>query len=316
MHMKTRQWLDAPSQKLEALCAFFPPIIRDRWVRRLVYNSEKIAAYESVTAVTEDIFWRAVYEVFPWGYEPLILRIKDMPRLQADVAASRTQEDLPPGSEPVHLLRWGSDAHAAGPVAPGRNILAVCASPRAGGNTDVVLDELLRACADGGATVEKIYLKDMDIRPCTGCRACRKVDVRTICTVQDDMTRHMYAKIYAADGLLLGFPIYTARENGIMANFMDRWDCFANPLLTRKMPAGKQGLVVCAWMWPHDAAYDNVVEQMVVLLRLHGVTTTDVITVSGTRGKNHGRGVVKNHPDLLATAYRAGVDFLAGLGRP
>jgi multimeric flavodoxin WrbA len=122
-----------------------------------------------------------------------------------------------------------------------------------------------------------------------------------------------YEKLYATDGFIAGFPIYTARENGIMATFMDRWDCFSNPYLTRKMPGGKKGLIVCTWMWPNPIAYDHVVETMVILLRLHHVVTTDVLVVSGTRGKKHGKGVVKNHPDILETAYGAGVQFLQGL---
>jgi len=48
---------------------------------------------------------------------------------------------------------------------------------------------------------------------------------------------------------------------------------------------------------------------------LHGVETTEVLTLSGTRGKQHGRGVVKNHPHILATAYSAGADFLKQLDR-
>jgi hypothetical protein len=202
---------------------------------------------------------------------------------------------------------------AVTPVPPGKKILAVNSSPRKGGNTDVMIDELLRACADNGAEVEKLYLGDLNIKPCSGCRACRKVDVKTICAVKDDMTEFMYDKMYAMDGIVAGFPIYTARENAIMANFMDRWDCFANPFLTRRMPGGKKGVVVCSWMWPNPVAYDNIVENMVILLRLHGVETTEVLTLSGTRGKKHGKGVVKNHPGILHTAYQSGIDFLRGL---
>ena len=94
-----------------------------------------------------------------------------------------------------------------------------------------------------------------------------------------------------------------------MANFMDRWDCLSNSDLSRKMPAGKKGLVVSTWMWPNPTAYDNVVEQMIILLRLHGVETAEVLTASGTRGKRHGRGVLKNHPRILATAYESGLGF-------
>ncbi|MEI6125053.1 MAG: flavodoxin family protein [Pseudomonadota bacterium] len=313
--MKKIVWQDGLQDMIEKLCAIFPAVIKDRWQSRLICSAEKIAAREEAPEVTADIFWRAVYEVFPGGYEPLILSKKDPGRMRAEVAASKAQEDIEPGNEPVCITRWAQKSNQDGPVSPGMKILAVNSSMRKGGNTDVLIDEVSRACHDNGCDVEKLYLGDLAIKPCTGCRACRKGDVKTICSLKDDMTSVVYEKMYAMDGLILGFPIYTARENAIMANFMDRWDCFANPELSRKMPAGKKGLIISTWMWPNPVAYDNVVEQMIILLRLHGVDTTDVLTASGTRGKRHGRGVVKNHPHALATAYTAGVDFLKGLSK-
>lgn len=311
--MKKIPWQDGLPEMVEKLCAVFPAVIKSRWKQRLRYNAEKIAAHEEAPAVNGDIFWRAVYEVFPGGYEPLILSCKDPGRMRAEVAASKAQEDIEPGAEPLVITRWAQGCGAAGPLAPGMKILAVNSSMRKGGNTDVLIDEALRACADSGCSVEKLYLGDLAIKPCTGCRACRKGDVKTICSLKDDMTAMLYDKLYSMDGLILGFPIYTARENGVMANFMDRWDCLANPELSRKMPAGKKALVVSTWMWPNPTAYDNVVEQMVILLRLHGVETAEVLTLSGTRGKRHGRGVVKNHPGILETVYSTGVEFLKKL---
>ncbi|MBW2555111.1 MAG: hypothetical protein JRE20_13435, partial [Deltaproteobacteria bacterium] len=75
----------------------------------------------------------------------------------------------------------------------------------------------------------------------------------------------------------------------------------------------KKGLIVCSWMWPNTIAYDNIVENMVILFRLHKILTTDVLVITGTRGKKHGKGVVKNHPDILDTTYQAGIQFLKGL---
>jgi len=311
--MKQIAWQDGLMDMVEKLCAIFPAVIKDRWRNRIIYNAEKIAAYEEAPAMTDDIFWRAVYEVFPGGYEPLILSMQDPARMRAEVAASKSQEDIEPGKEPLIITRWAQRPVQEVAVSPGMKILAVNSSMRKAGNTDQLIDEVLCACTDGGCAVEKLYLGDLDIKPCTGCRACRKGDVRTICSIKDDMTSMMYDKLYAMDGLIIGFPIYTARENAIMANFMDRWDCLSNPDLSRKMPAGKKGIVIATWMWPGPAAYDTVVEQMVILLRLHAVETADVLTLSGTRGKRHGRGVVKNHPNLLATAYSAGADFLKHL---
>jgi len=310
--MRKMEWQKGTKEKVDSLCDIFPPIIKNRWNDRLVYNSEKIAAYEGSALVTEDIFWRSVYEVFPGGYEPLILKVKDSEKLKADMLSSRNQENMEPGTEPVKITRWSKDSDVSSQIPKGKKILAVNSSARKGGNTDVIVDELLRSCEDKGSMVEKIYLCDLDIKQCTGCRACRKGDVKTICAIRDDMTP-LYDKLYEMDGLIAGFPVYTARENGIMAKFMDRWDCLSNPDLTRKMPGIKKGLVVCSWMWPNPTAYDDVVEKMVILLRLHRVLVNDVLVVSGTRGKKHGKGVVKNHPDILKTAYQAGIQFLKSL---
>jgi hypothetical protein len=244
--MNRFQWQDGIMDKVEALCAIFPPVIKNRWRERLIYNTEKITAYEGASTVTEDIFWRSVYEVFPGGYEPLILKVKDPVKLKADVIASREQEHLEPGTEPVKLTRWLNATGKTSAMPQGKKILAVNSSLRKGGNTDVIIDELIRACTDNGSDVEKFNLGELNIKPCTGCRACRKGDVKTICTVKDDMTEFMFDKLYSMDGFIIGFPIYTARENGIMANFMDRWDCLSNPALSRKWPGLKKGLVVCS----------------------------------------------------------------------
>jgi hypothetical protein len=297
--MKKFEWQEGLKEKIDALCAIFPPVIKDRWINRLIYNTEKLASYEGLTAVTNDVFWRSVTEVFPGGFEPLILKVKDPEKLKAAMLSSKEQESMEHGKEPVTITRWSQAA--------GRN-----SSARKGGNTDIIVDELVRSCKDNGTTVEKLYLSDLNIKQCTGCRACRKGDVKTICALRDDMIP-FYDKLYEADGFIAGFPIYTARENGIMATFMDRWDCFSNPYLTRKMPEGKKGLIVCSWMWPNATAYDDVVEKMVILFRLHHILTTDVLAVTGTRGKKHGKGVVQHHPAILNTAYETGVDFLKGL---
>ncbi len=163
--MNRIQWQDGLWHKINALCEIFPAVIRDRWQERLRYNAEKIAAYEGSAQVTEDIFWRSVYEVFPGGYEPLILKIKDPAKLKADMIASREQENLEPGAEPVKLTRWLKAPAATGPIRQGQKILAVNSSKRKGGNTDVIIDKLVKACVDNGAEVEKFYLGDLNIKP-------------------------------------------------------------------------------------------------------------------------------------------------------
>ena len=103
--MKKLDWNDGLMEKIDSLCQIFPEIIKGRWKERLIYNSEKIAFYEGSPIVTDDIFWKSVYEVFPGGYEPLILKIKDPEKLKSEMLSSRNQEGLDPGTEPVKITR-------------------------------------------------------------------------------------------------------------------------------------------------------------------------------------------------------------------
>ena len=83
-------------------------------------------------------------------------------------------------------------------------VLAVVGSPRKGGNTDVLIDQMISGAARAGAEVEKIYLNDMKITPCQACMSCKK---KPGCVIKDDM-QGLYPKIMAAEGLLFGTPVY------------------------------------------------------------------------------------------------------------
>jgi hypothetical protein len=44
-------------------------------------------------------------------------------------------------------------------------VLALMGSPRKGGNSDILADEVLKGTQQGGAEIEKVYLDDFLIRP-------------------------------------------------------------------------------------------------------------------------------------------------------
>lgn len=50
-----------------------------------------------------------------------------------------------------------------------KNILILSSSPRRGGNSDTLCDEFMRGAIESGNQVEKIFLRDKNIHPCTGC---------------------------------------------------------------------------------------------------------------------------------------------------
>lgn len=48
-------------------------------------------------------------------------------------------------------------------------ILVISASPRKGGNSDVLCDQFLKGASEAGHETEKIQLGNKNITPCVGC---------------------------------------------------------------------------------------------------------------------------------------------------
>jgi len=64
------------------------------------------------------------------------------------------------------------------------NVLIISTSPRAGGNTDLLCDQVARGAAEAGAAVEKVSLRELKISPCTECGVCERTGE---CAINDDM---------------------------------------------------------------------------------------------------------------------------------
>jgi multimeric flavodoxin WrbA len=105
-------------------------------------------------------------------------------------------------------------------------ILALIGSHRKTGNTARIVQMIearMQALAAQHATAlefETLFLGDLDVRPCHGCRACfdRGEDA---CPLKDDIPL-IRAKMDAADGLLLASPVYVDDVSGLVKNWMDR----------------------------------------------------------------------------------------------
>lgn len=83
-------------------------------------------------------------------------------------------------------------------------VLGISTSPRLKGNTDLLLDEVLRGAKSKGAKVEKILIKDLRISPCRECDRCFH---KGECVIKDGM-QVLYKKFMACDRLAFASPIY------------------------------------------------------------------------------------------------------------
>ena len=104
-----------------------------------------------------------------------------------------------------------------------KKILGIGGSPRKGGNSDLLLQRLLKGARDEGIATEEIQLRDYQFQPCIACERCRK-DKR--CTGLQDGMQLIYPKIREAGGMVLISPIHSYNMTALMKSFIDRLYCY------------------------------------------------------------------------------------------
>ena len=77
-----------------------------------------------------------------------------------------------------------------------KKVLIISSSPRKGGNSDLLCDEFMKGAIEAGNEVEKIFLKDKTVHPCTGCSVCSMYGKP--CPQKDDAAE-IVEKMIAAD---------------------------------------------------------------------------------------------------------------------
>ncbi len=105
-------------------------------------------------------------------------------------------------------------------------------SPRAGGCTATALSEMIRVFGDEGIETELIQIGNKDIRGCLSCGSCFKTGMCAI----DDLVNEVAPKFQAADGLVVGSPVYYASPNGTILAFLDR--LFYSTSFSKQMKVG------------------------------------------------------------------------------
>lgn len=99
-----------------------------------------------------------------------------------------------------------------------KQILVISASPRKGGNSEILADEFIKGAQSAGHSAEKICLYDKKIQFCRGCLACQKTHT---CVLEDDAAA-IVEKMTLADAVVFATPIYFYEMCGQMKTLLDR----------------------------------------------------------------------------------------------
>ena len=117
------------------------------------------------------------------------------------------------------------------------NVLLINGSPHKEGCTFTALRTVADTLESEGISTEIVHIGTKDIRGCIACYKCREIGR----CIFDDLVNELVPKFDAADGLVIGSPVYFAGPNGSLTNLLDR--LFFSSSVSRRM---KVGAAVCS----------------------------------------------------------------------
>lgn len=97
--------------------------------------------------------------------------------------------------------------------------MVLSASPRKGGNSELLCDQFMLGAKEAGNQTEKIFLRDKNINYCIACDICKNNG--GVCD-QDDEMAEVLDKMIAADVIVMATPVYFYTMNAQMKTLIDR----------------------------------------------------------------------------------------------
>jgi len=303
-------------EALEAILMNRAPITQERQREKVLRALSLFMNEQGSREAGRELVIEAAELVLPQLYRGNIRRLED-PAMFKKQVVDRWFDIETYYAMPAQVKRWDFPEGKAIKRPAEMKVLAICASPRAGGNTDVLIDEALRGAQDTGAKVEKIRLQKIKLKYCTHCGKCRELGFGAsrygTCALKDDWS-YIYQKMVDSNALIIGFPIYLGRECAQLATFFDRWYCM--PVAGRypgAIPklAGRIAIVIGTWGGFWVDAYDHVIENIITILHLNDIVTVEALSAGGFEGALHGlddkgKAMIRRFPEELEKAYQAG----------
>ena len=186
-------------------------------------------------------------------------------------------------------------------------VIGIAGSPRRGGNTDLLLGEVLRGAASRGAEVKTIVLNDLNITPCQHCDACLE---KGDCRIEDDM-QMVYRELEEADRIVLASPIQfmtvTAQAKAMIDRCQSLW---ARKYVLKIPPLGNQrerkGLFISIGGRKVANLFEPALVTVKTLFRILDITYAGDLLFLGVDEK----GAIAKHPNALSQAFIKGQELV------
>ncbi|HHT9120186.1 MAG TPA: flavodoxin family protein [Candidatus Hypogeohydataceae bacterium YC41] len=190
-----------------------------------------------------------------------------------------------------------------------KKLLAIAGSPRKGGNTDLLLAEVLRTAQGAGVDTHMLKLSELKIAPCTDCGACRKTGE---CVQQDDM-QAVYTQLLDSYYIVIASPLYFMGVSAQLKALIDRCQALWSRryVLKKELRAGTcqpRGMYIsAAALNKGDEIFAGSIQTVKALFYTLNVEYKGEILCHGLEEK----GAVKQHPELLEKVRQATLQLFA-----
>lgn len=187
-------------------------------------------------------------------------------------------------------------------------VLGIAGSPRRGGNTDILLAEVMKGAASHHAEVKTVILNDLNIIPCQHCDACLRTGR---CRIDDDM-QMIYRELDQTDRVVLASPIQFMGPTAQMKAMIDRCQAlWARKYVLKMSPLDdrrdRKGLFVSVGALKLAHLFGSTMTIVKSLFRVLDIAYVGEVLFAGIDEK----GAITKHPGALQQAFRAGEKLVA-----
>lgn len=99
-----------------------------------------------------------------------------------------------------------------------KKVLVISASPRKGGNSDILCDEFVKGARESNNQATKVSLREKNINFCNACGACEKTGV----CLQGDDVKSILDLMMESDVIVMATPVYFYSISAQMKALIDR----------------------------------------------------------------------------------------------
>jgi multimeric flavodoxin WrbA len=163
-----------------------------------------------------------------------------------------------------------------------------------------LIDAVLEGASERGMQAEQVFLDELDIRPCLGCRSCKGKTEE--CSTRDDFNG-LIGKVREARLVVIGSPIYMGQVTGQTKTFLDRLYSLRRADRTIRLDGTKKKgamVVVCGSTDPSHP--DATRRTLGVFFRYLNTPDVEEIVEQGLGGE----GEVLTRPEAIARAREIG----------